>query len=525
MKIVDLFPTKGFFQPGEPVSLALEVAAGGAAKALVEVSFIHLADRVGQVDQAIRLTGGLQRIEITWSPPWDAPQGYGVEAKLLGAKGELLDRRSTALDVLHSWTDFPRYGFLTDFAPGPADPERKLEQLARFHINGLQFYDWQYRHHQLLSPSAEFVDPLGRILSLETVLSLLAEARAHGMAALAYLAVYAAGLDFRQEHLDWALYDHEGNALSFAGFLGLMDPTAGRAWSRHLHAECNRVLAALPFDGLHVDQYGEPKVAFDGHGRAVDLPGSFSNFIHEVKRSHPQASVLFNAVGNWPIEALAAAPVDAVYIEMWPPATRYADVQQAVCQARALSGGKPVIIALYIPSENHANILLADALILSAGGTRIEVGEGDRLLVDPYFPKHQAIPQPLRLALRRYADFAVRYGEMLGPAAGEATEIRVAAGPNIWTCCRRSPGWVSLNLINTTGLADPGWNQVHGLPETLTGLEIKIIAARDVRQIWLASPDRQDIGLHPADWRQDGDSIRMALSRLDVWSMIALELR
>ncbi len=74
-------------------------------------------------------------------------------------------------------------------------------------------------------------------------------------------------------------------------------------------------------------------------------------------------------------------------------------------------------MALYLPADRPTNIRLADALIFSCGGSRIELGEGERLLADPYFPKHQPLTPELRTTLRRYYDFAVRYGEWLGPAA------------------------------------------------------------------------------------------------------------
>ena len=524
MQMIDFFPTKGFFQPGEPVCLVLEVPADPDRMVELAVEIFHLKEAVGQLHRSIRLTQETQRIEIEWEAPLDVRRGYGAQAKLYGEDGKLLDRRVTAFDILENWCDFPRYGFLCEFSPDQPPPESKLERLVRFHINGLQFYDWQYRHHCLLSPTTEFTDPLGRQLSLATIRNLLEQAHNSRMAGMAYLAVYAAGLDFQQEHLDWALYDQSGKALTFAGFLGLMDPTPGRGWARHLEAECSRLLVSLPFDGLHVDQYGEPKEGYDGIGHCVDLPGSFSDFVSHLKGSHPTASVLFNAVGNWPVEALSVSPVDAVYIEIWPPATRYSDVKQIVHQARWLSGGKPVIIALYIPPDNKANILLADAIILATGGTRIELGEGDRLLADPYFPKHQAISPDLYQALRRYADFAVQCGELVGPAARDEPECQVNIASGIWNICRSSPGWLVVNLINTTGLGDPCWDQPHGFPEPVIDLEVEILAQTRVQRVWMASPDRSDIALRPMEWVRKEDRLVAHIPRLDIWSLVALEL-
>ncbi len=137
---------------------------------------------------------------------------------------------TTAFDVLPSWTSYPRYGFLTDFTPGRGDIAAAVETLARYHVNGLQFYDWQYRHDHLLPPQPEYTDPLGRRLSLPVVADGVRAAHAHGMAAMPYLAVYAASPEFWRAHPEWALYDAERRPLSFGdGLLGLMNPAPRRA--------------------------------------------------------------------------------------------------------------------------------------------------------------------------------------------------------------------------------------------------------------------------------------------------------
>jgi dextranase len=448
-----------------------------------------------------------------------------VEADLLDEQGSVLEQASSAFDVLSGWSDFPRYGFLTDFTPGRSDIESTLAGLAKFHLNALQFYDWQYRHHRLLPEETRYIDPLGRELSLETVRRLLDAAHARGMSALAYLAVYAAGLDFWRSHLDWALYDAAGKPFTFFDFLGLMDPTPGRPWAEHLTAECGRVLSGLPFDGLHVDQYGDPKFAWDAHAQPVDLPGAFAGFLQGLKQAYPQSGLLFNAVGNWPVEAVALAPTGAVYIEVWPPDTRYEDLARIVRQARRLSDNKPVLIALYLPADQQANVLLADAVILAAGGTRIELGEDARLLSDPYFPKHEAIPLPLYQALRRYASFAVRYAALVGPRAVEAEHVTVHTLPEVMAFPRKhSPGWLSISLVNMTGLADPSWNLPHPAPQRVEQLELQIDGAGSVSAVWWASPDQAQPALAPAAWRMEGDALFVTLPQLELFAVLAVDL-
>ena len=345
------------------------------------------------------------------------------------------------------------------------------------------------------------------------------------MAAMPYLAVYAASIKFWQAHPDWALYDADGQSITFEDFLGLMDPSPGSPWTAHLQNECSQVLARLPFDGLHVDQYGDPKEGFNAVGVRVDIPTAFAAFIEKLKETHRQKAVVFNAVGNWPIETLAAAPQDFVYIEIWPPDVYFRDVQRIVANARSLSGGKPVVIALYLPANRPENIRLANALIFSLGGSRIELGEQAQLLADPYFPKYQTLAPDFKKMLRRYYDFVVRYGELLGPAAKVLKHCEVVSPPGVWAVARSAPGWLVLSLVNMSGLDDPRWDEELASPLVLTAVPIHINLSQAIRQSWWASPDYDDsMTLSPLPWVIDAKTVSIAIPQLDHWAMIAFEL-
>jgi dextranase len=524
MHIIDFYPLKGFFHPGETIRLAAEIEAAAPEQAYLQLDCFNLERQVGFQQTPIALVPGVQSVPIEWQPPSPLPRAYGLKLSLSNDRGKLQSQAFSAADVLGRWSDFLRYGFLSDFSSERMDIEKTLDGLVRFHLTGLQFYDWQYRHDELLPPVETYLDPLGRPLSLETIRRLLAAAHERGMVGLAYLAVYAASLEFWRQRPEWSLYDADGAPLTFFDFLGLMDPSPDKPWAVHLSAECGRLLQALPFDGLHVDQYGDPKVAYDSAGSPVDLPGAFAAFMDRLRRAHPRTSLLFNAVGNWPIEAVAAAPTDAVYIEIWPPATRYTQVAEIVRNARRLSAGKPVIIALYLPADRPANNLLADAVILAAGGTRIEIGEAARLLADPYFPKHQAIPPDLYRALRRYASFAVRYAAFLGPQAGEADDITLELPPEVLAIPRRNGQWLSIPLVNLGGLGEPAWDQPHPAPQPVRDLQIRVVGARNLRAVWWASPDLNDPTLLPADWQEEGAVLTITTPRLEIFTLIAIDL-
>lgn len=342
---------------------------------------------------------------------------------------------------------------------------------------------------------------------------------------MAYVAVYAASTEFWQANPEWALYDDSGEALTFGDdFLGLMNPTRGTPWADHLQRRCDEVLARLSFDGIHIDQYGEPRTAFDFHGNPVDLPAAFSEFVTELKERHPESPTTFNAVKNWPIDALVTAPMDFVYIELWPDTPTYRELGEIVESAHMQSGGKPVVIALYLPVDRPINMRLADALIIAHGGSRIELGEQGRLLSDPYFPLHKTPSPTLRDMLRRYADFRVRYGDLLSPAS-TPSHSTVRHADDLWAVVRDVPGWTVINLVNMSGIVEAHWDEAHAEPPQIIDASIEICTEAAVREVWWASPDGDDYRLQPAEWStSENDTIHVTVPSIDCWAMVAMEL-
>lgn len=526
MKILDVFPSKGSFQPGQAVELWAELGQLREAGAQLKVSFWHLAERLDELWVPIGPKTGPARLAIRWQPSGEARRGFGVQAGLLAPGGAVLDQRWTAFDVLNDWTEFPRYGFLSDFAPGRSDLDEVFDQLRRFHINGLQFYDWQYRHDHLISPEREYLDPLGRALSLDTLDACLSHASDAGMASMAYGAVYAASAEYWRANPQAALYDEHGAPVPFGDdFLGLMNPAAGSPWASHLGREFDRALGELGFDGIHLDQYGEPRTGFDAAGSPVDLPGAFIDFIAAQRARHPRACLTFNAVSGWPLLELVEAPLDFLYVEIWPPMVAYDQVVQLLREARAAAPDRAVVVACYLPPGSAANLLTLEALTFSLGCSRIEIGEAGRLLSDPYFPKHQAIPPELKSRMRAYYDFAVRYGELLGPRAETLSEPMPKAPEGVWAFPRRADDWLAVSLVNARLIEQPHWDERHGPPAPVEPLVLELaLPDRDMKAVWWASPDRRDPALRAANWEVSGGRIRIAIPHLDTWSLVALEM-
>ncbi len=538
---LDVCPDKACYRPGETVRLDVTLSGGAAGELWVVARIFFLADEVARLAQSVRpAAGAATAVAQSWTPPAAAPRGYGADLLVFDGDGRPLAAAATAFDVLHRWTQAPRYGFLTDFRPDRNDLAETMRWLLRYHVNGLQFYDWLYRHDQLLPPGDVFDDPLGRQLSLDTVARLIHAAHAHGIAALPYTAVYAASPPFFRQHPAWALHDAEGQPIPFGDdFLVIMNPAPGAPWREHLLAQFAQVLASTDFDGLHLDQYGDPKHGFDAHGRPVDLAQALPELIDAAQRlvrryRGDDGAVIFNAVGNWPVETVAPSAQDAVYIEVWPPDVRYSDLHRLIVNGQQLGGGKPVILAVYLDPAWQHNVRLAEAVIFASGGFHIALGEPGGLLADPYFPKYGRIDDALAAILRRYYDLAVRYQNVLSQNSHDATADvagrTVIEGPGsdaAWVIARRGDGYETLSLLNLPDAARAEWNQpLPQEPPPLAGLRLRYYTDRPVGRVWWASPDGESLSAQDLDWRAGHDArgahVVVDLPPLVCWNLLAI---
>ncbi|MCL5429664.1 MAG: glycoside hydrolase family 66 protein [Chloroflexi bacterium] len=515
----------------------------------LKVIITHLTEIIEQFSTEFSLVDGENPISITFMPPDVAPRGYGVELRLESASEEVLDSTSTAFDVLAHWTQSPRYGFLSDFPPDRLDIEETITTLNRYHINALQFYDWMYRHEQSLTKEEPYIDLLNRQLSLTTVNRFIASAQERNMAAMPYTAVYGASLDFYRQHPNWAMLKSNGEPFYFGeDYLVIMDIRPGSPWVEHMMSEFDQILAQTAFDGIHLDQYGDPKEGFDSDGNKYSLADPLAEFINETKvhvlAQREDGAVVFNAVTNWPIESVAPAEQDIVYIEVWPPYRWFDDLHNLIIQAQKLGHGKAVVLAAYIDPQNVHNVRLADAVIFASGGGHIELGEANAILADAYFPKYGAVGEELSIALQRYYDFTVRYQDVIGPRTQEATpefsgniEIKVldtgevintaanAVKNKVWPIIRTGENFSAISLINLLGLDAADWKEpITDAPSILGAMEVRIESLdRVASQIWLASPDSDDLSMRPLQFKQKKGSLVFSIPSLNYWDLIVIE--
>lgn len=119
-----LLPTQSVYLPGQ--AIVVETTHPG------DLVVSHLGERVRVVPCAGPGLVDLGELSVG---------GYGVAQPSTGA--------SSAVQVCVSASDRLRYGFVASFRPGK-DVEAVARFARRLHLTGIQFYDWAYRHADLL---------------------------------------------------------------------------------------------------------------------------------------------------------------------------------------------------------------------------------------------------------------------------------------------------------------------------------------------------------------------------------------
>lgn len=549
IRIDDLVPLQGCVRPGGVARYRGTVRNDGEATGVtVRTELFDLHECVQLLEAEATIPPGAGAMEIDVPVPDADEQGYWIQVALL-RDGNVVAQSTTALLVVSHWRLAPRYGFLSDFGPDDADHGR-TERLARFHLTVVQFYDWMYRHHTFVPPADTFEDAMGRILSLSRVRELIEGCHRRGMAALAYGAVYGAESDYVDARPEIVLTDAHGKPHALIDTFTINDIRPGSEWRERVLEQYERAVGDLGFDGIHMDQYGAPKRAYDHAGVPVDLGAEFPSLIDEaatrVAGHNADASVLFNAVNDWPVQAVADTDQAAVYIEVWPPHTRYRHLVDLVRRGRDLSG-KQVILAAYLEpfrtpglaAETSARF--ATAVIASAGGHHLLLGEGDGVLRDPYYPNHGRLSDTGVAIMRRYYDHTAalhRYlfgldlvDVSLAFVGGENAELALEGAPSspepaagtVWVHVTQQGAqmWV-LNLVNFLGHQDDLWNAPKSPAEPRAGLRLRLGPWLKVETAVWSTPDGGSslLELEPKTG-VDGSTV-LDLPEIEVWATLVI---
>jgi dextranase len=135
---------KSRYNPGEQVKMSLLFNTEKEWKGDLTLEVYHLNEKVAEGSKKIHVKKGLKGIDVDWTPPSEDFKGYLVKASFKGSDQNV----TAAIDVSSDWTQYPRYGYATEFPQeSTAESEKKMKQLTQeYYLNGFQFYDWMWRH-------------------------------------------------------------------------------------------------------------------------------------------------------------------------------------------------------------------------------------------------------------------------------------------------------------------------------------------------------------------------------------------
>lgn len=541
---------KAAYNPGETVHFSLKTTAlpSGA-----KVRYKYLYDEIETVD--------LTETHWQWTPPANDFRGYMAEVFSL-VNGVEKIHATTGIDVSSNWTKFPRYGFLTDF--GNLSQERideVLDNLNKYHINGLQYYDWLGKHHQPLTmngdvPATSWQDISNKEVVFSTVDKYIKSGHKRNIRSTFYNLIYGAWENAENDGVkkEWYIFndnthinrDYHPLSSPFLSNIYLLDPSNSE-WQVYAINETKKVYQFLDFDGFHMDQLGNRKgPRYTYQGKDLILTNTYQPFIEAFQTAIPDKINVLNAVSQYGQQGIAAAPTPFLYTEVWTPYDRYNDLATIIKQNNVLSNyQKNTVLAAYMNYNlannpgyfNTASVLMTNAVIFAFGGAHIELGE--HMLGKEYFPRNNLqMKEDLKKALINYYDFLTAYQNLLRDGGNFNTvtinsiDHKLSLEP--WPALTGKVAYFGklfsdkqvIHFINLTNAISLEWRDNDGVqppPVVIEDAKISLSFTETVKKIWIASPDFAGGIARSLNFKQVGNKVSFRLPELQYWNMLVVE--
>lgn len=571
---LDVTTDKACYAPGQTVTFNV---VGGTMPTNTNIRYRH--------GLAVVETARLTSSSWTWTPPTVDYQGYMAELFTTAADGTETIVGTIAVDVSSQWTRFPRYGFVADFDDNNkkvdknANIKTEMAYLNRLHINGVQFQDWQWKHHKPVkfengSLTQWYQDISKRWVGVEYVKNYIVEQHKYGMKSIFYDLCLGAWKDAYKEGVkpEWALLkkdtegrfyqDYHGLPSSWESNIYLQDP-GNEGWISYMKDRCDEVYKNFDFDGFQVDQLGDRGEVFDYSHNKVELDKAYKPFLAAMKTAHPEKTLVMNAVSGFGTDSIVKANVDFCYNEVWGNGNGYggaaeqdfANLYDIIKKNDKCSNQqRSTVFAAYINYDKAGNdnrpdtkvntpgVLLADAVMFALGGSHLEIG--DHMLTREYFPAAPLqMDDELKQRLVHYYDFLTAYQNLLRGMSLDQSELKVEVSTSAadvaitaWppkaytmtTFAKRIEDKDVVHFLNFTNTDDLSWRDVNGTrpaPTLKTNIPVTVKVARPVGKLWVASPDIDGGAVKELSFKQNGSKLSFVLPSVEYWTMAVVEYK
>ncbi len=406
---------KSRYDPGAMVRVAVDVTndtGGGITGGDVTLYAMHLQTPASApISKPLIVSKGASLVlTFDWTAPPADFTGYMLTAVATNHSGTPLDSINDAVDVSSSWAKFPRYGYMTDNTFGdpsltPLHAASIMSTMVRYHIDGLQYYDWQYNHDQPLcgtisSPCASWTDDGSQETVYASAVEHLVKAgHADNIVAMAYNSIYSAdngtcchAPNYLHQGLGisptWGIYTDSGHTAPAAfeqwDYMSPSNPN----WQRFIMGQEMEAIKAFDFDGFHADTFGDlDAVDYTYNGKPAGVAndpcttdtvnansttavhnvagsptwvnGTFPSFLKYAKSVLGSKYLTFNPVTYDHAHCEAnTSPVSVLYSELWPSTEdqylSYNNIRQAIDEGFQESAplspghqGKSLVVAAY----------------------------------------------------------------------------------------------------------------------------------------------------------------------------------
>lgn len=539
------------YKPGDTIVFTLV----NEPSSNVRMRYKYLNDKIADLP--------LNHTTWTWKAPAKDYTGYLVE--LYSTKnGQEKIISTIGVDVSSDWKKFPRYGFVSQY-PAMSDETAALvvNDLNRFHINGLQFYDWQYKHHKPLAGTVQHPDTFwkdigGREIHASAIRGYIKAAHQKQMRTMFYDLAYGTYENAEADGVSpkWYLYaDSHHNKIEkfelakppFISDLLFTDPS-NIEWQQYLVRQNRDVYSVYDFDGYHIDQVGNrDKNLYKYNGSLVDVSKTFELFVNSMKKQEPLRPLVMNAVNQYGQEGIAKTNVEFLYTEVWPPNEGFDGLAKVILDNNKWSNNrKNTVLTAYIHFVegqkekgfyNTPAVLLADAVIFAFGGSHLELGE--HMLGAPYFPEDfKQMKDDLKAAIIPYYDFLVAYQNVLrdgGKFSSPSLQclnniIQISAWPakigHISFIGKEFEKRQVIHLLNFTNAATLEWRdtkQIQKEPALINNIQLNLKTNKHITRLWFASPDINKGAAQKISFIQANDKIRFTIPSLKYWDMVVAE--